>query len=66
MSSMSQYRWNLVSDAIDIHGQCFNQLSDATLVADINLQDAALVRPFDKRVAFPITRSGRCMGIITW
>jgi hypothetical protein len=66
MSRVSVYRWNLVNDAFDLTGQNFYCLSEEFLVADFNLQEAALIRPFDARLPVPVTRAGRVQGVITW
>lgn len=66
MRAASTYRWHVVNETVDIHSQNFNVLSEHVCVCDVNLQEAALIRPFDERKAFPITRSGRMMGVITW
>jgi protein arginine N-methyltransferase 7 len=66
MSRVAAYRWNLVNDSIELGGQNFKCLSDEVLVADLNLQEAALIRPFDLRVSVPVTQTGRVQGIVTW
>ncbi len=66
MSRVSVYRWNLVNDAYDLTGENFHCLSDDFLAADFNLQEAALIRPFDTRISIPIIKTGKVQGVITW
>ncbi len=66
MSRVSVYRWNLVNDAVELKGLNYDALSDEIFVADLNLQEAALIKPFDNRIPVNITKTGRIQGIVTW
>jgi hypothetical protein len=66
LDPIAKYRWSLIPDPIDLSYQNFSLLSGDILLADINLQEAGLVKPFDEKLTVDIIKSGRVQGVITW